>query len=84
MKNIIRIVLTQDDVEKIVKNHIQSSIPKDAKVFYKHDRKWEEFSTYRKDSEDCIMFEFSIDDVEKESEISPVGEKEWDSEELYL
>jgi len=86
MKNIIRIVLTQKDVEEIVKNHIQSSIPEAAKCYYRHNTKWEEFSAYRKESEDCIMVEFSLEDAEKEAEKEtelPVGETDWNSEDIY-
>jgi hypothetical protein len=86
MKNIIRIVLTQEDIEKIVKGHIQTLIPKEAKIFYKHDRKWEEFSSYRKENEECIMIEFSLENVEKEKEKEmeiPTGEQDWNAEDVY-
>lgn len=86
MKNIIRIVLTQEDIEKIVKDHVQSSIPESAKCFYKHERKWEEFSSYRKENEECIMIEFSLEDLEKEKEKemeAPTGEQDWNAEDVY-
>lgn len=76
MKNIIRIVFSQDDIEKIVKDHIQSSIPDVAKCYYKHSGKWEDFSTYRKESEECIMIEFSLEDADKEREKKAEGKTE--------
>lgn len=65
MENVYRVILNVEDVEAMMLEAVQAPIPKGATFHMMKDNKWEELSTYQKTTKQCLMIEFTQEDLDK-------------------
>ena len=82
MKETRQFVLTQEEVFNMLKDFLPFPIPKDAKIYSHAEREWYEWNSYNRSSTNCVMIEFSSEDLEKEVKkeqeaLEKGGEQDW-------